>query len=310
MSIDLTDPMFNDEAKAREYFEGIRWPNGPYCPHCGNADEAKIKQLHGKAHRPGVFQCNECEKQFTVTIGSVMERSHVPLTKWALGFFLMASSKKGVSAHQLWRTLGLGSYRTAWFMAHRIREAMGLPVPKDGLGGANKVVETDETFVGGKAKNRAYRKPAPKKVVMALVERDGEVRSRHVADIGTETLRDVMVKTASRKSWLMTDEAPQYVSIGKEFAGHGTVNHSADEYVKLGGFTHTNTSENYFSILKRGIYGIYHHVSEAHLHRYLSEFDFRYSKRIGLGIDDTARMNSAVKGAEGKRLMYHSPGQA
>lgn len=306
MNVNLTDPVFNDEDKAREYFEGIRWPNGPYCPHCGNSDPERIVKLTSEAQRAGLYQCRECRKQFTVTVGHVMERSHVPLAKWALAFHLMASSKKGMSAHQLMRMLGLGSYRTAWFMAHRIREAMR-PAKPDPIGGENKVVEADETFVGGKAKNRAYAKKPPKKeTVLALVERDGEVRSYHIANVTAKTLRPIIVQIASRKSYLMTDEALHYVRMGAEFAGHGSVNHSANEYAR-GTFWHTNTVENYFSILKRGIYGVYHHVSEAHLKRYLAEFDFRYSKRMGLGFSDTDRAVLAIKGAEGKRLMYRQP---
>jgi len=310
MPISITDPIFHNEDKARAHLERIRWPNGPYCPHCGNADPETITRLEGKSHRPGLYQCNACTGHFTVTVGSVMERSHIPLTKWVLGFHLMAASKKGMSAHQMHRMLGV-TYKTAWFMAHRIREAMSTPVPAGGLGGPNKVVEADETFIGGKAKNRAFRKEPPRKsAVMALVERDGEVRSYRVANVTASELRPYVVTTASRKSHLMTDELLSYVRIGREFAGHSAVNHSIDEYVRLGGFVHTNTVENYFSILKRGIYGVYQHVSEAHLSRYLAEFDFRYSNRAGRGVPDDKRAVLAIKGAEGKRLMYRQPREA
>lgn len=307
--MNLTNPIFHDEEAARAHFEAIRWPNGPHCPHCGNADSSRITKLQGKSTRPGVHKCKECEKPFTATIGTVYERSHIPLHKWLLATHILCSSKKGVSAHQLWRMLGFGSYRTAWFMAHRIREGMRDDSHKStgGLGGANKVVEADESFVGGKAKNRAYREAAPKKAVLSLVERGGHVASFHVANVTASELRPIIVKNASRASMLMTDEATVYPKIGKEFASHGTVNHSAEEYARLGGFIHINTAENFFSILKRGINGVYHQVSEAHLHRYLAEFDFRYNNRSGLGVEDTERAYKAVTGVVGKRLTYRQP---
>jgi transposase-like protein len=236
-----------------------------------------------------------------------MERSHVPLHKWLLAIHLMASSKKGISAHQLMRNLGLGSYRTAWFLAHRIREAMTDDSHKatGGLGGENKVVEADESYVGGKAKNRAFKEPAPKKAVVTLIERDGRAKSFHVANVTAKTVRPIIVTNANRASSLMTDESLIYPKIGEEFANHHTVNHSANEYARLGGYAHCNTAESFFSILKRGITGTYHSVSEAHLHRYLAEFDFRYNARTALGVEDTERAARALKGAEGKRLMYN-----
>jgi transposase-like protein len=197
----LTDPIFTDEEAARAHFEAIRWPGGVVnCPHCGVVGQNT--RVMGKSHRPGLIQCNACVKPFTVTVGTVMESSHIPLNKWALGFHLMASSKKGISAHQLMRNLGLGSYRTAWFLCHRIREAMGDTSHRDegGIGGANKVVEVDETYVGGKAKNRAHREPAPKKAVVSLVERGGKVHSKHVADVTAKTVREVVVTNANRAS--------------------------------------------------------------------------------------------------------------
>lgn len=305
----LTDPIFTDADEARKFLEAERWPNGPVCPHCGNANRSAICALQGKKHRAGLYQCNACREQFTVTVGTVFERSKIPLNKWLLASFLMASSKKGISAHQLFRMLGFGSYRTAWFMAHRIREAMKDDDHKSfgGLGGANKVVEADETYIGGKAKNRAYKEPAPKKSVLTLVERDGRAKSFHVANVTAEMVRPLIVTNANRASALMTDESLVYPRVGKEFANHLAVNHSANEYARLGGFVHINTSENFFSILKRGIVGTYHSVSEAHLHRYLAEFDFRYSNRSGLGIDDAARTAKLLQGAEGKRLMYRRP---
>jgi transposase-like protein len=300
MSVDFTNPIFTDEDKAREHLEALRWPDGPFCPHCGSTN---AHRLEGKSHRPGLFQCNGCAQAFTVMVGSVMERSHIPLRKWVLAFYLMNSSKKGISAHQLHRMLGV-TYKTAWFLAHRVREAM-VPTNPPPLGGEGKVVEVDETVVGGKAKNRAYRKRVPKKqTVVSLVERGGAVRSFHHDGkrITSKNLRPMIVKTASRKSRLMTDEGKWYVRVGEEFAGHESVNHWQNEYVR--GDAYTNTVEGFFSIFKRGIVGVYHHVSEAHLQRYLAEFDFRYSNRAKLGVSDGERAARAIKGAQGKRLTY------
>jgi hypothetical protein len=219
----------------------------------------------------------------------------------------MNSSKKGISAHQLHRMLDI-TYKSAWFMAHRVREAMKPSKPSP-IGGHGKVVEADETHVGGSAKNRAYaKKPPKKKIVLSLVERGGHVRSFHIAKVNAKTLRPLIVKTASRKSRLMTDEGKWFERLGEEFASHETVNHWQDEYVR--GDVYTNTAENYFSILKRGIYGVYQHVSEAHLRRYLAEFDFRYSNRAKLGVNDGERAARAIKGAEGKRLTYRQPHEA
>jgi transposase-like protein len=301
MSVDLTNPIFTNEDKAREHLEALRWPDGPFCPHCGSTN---VHRLKGKSHRPGLFQCNDCAQSFTVMVGSVMERSHIPLTKWVLAFYLMNSSKKGMSAHQLHRMLGV-TYKTAWFLAHRVREAMKVNNPSP-LGGEGKVVEVDETAVGGKAKNRAYaKKPPTKQIVVSLVERRGGVRSFHAAvgkRVTSKTLRPLIVKTASRKSRLMTDEDKNYVRVGEEFASHERVNHWKNEYAR--GDAYQNTVEGFFSIFKRGVIGVYHHVSEAHLTRYLAEFDFRYSNRAKLGVSDGERAARAIKGAEGKRLTY------
>jgi transposase-like protein len=276
---DLKNDLFQDEAKARAWLEAHLWPNGPVCPHCGVENEATLIEGEKRAHRDGLYMCNACRKQFTVTVGTIFERSHVPLNKWLYATFLLCASKKGISSHQLHRMLEV-TYKTAWFMSMRIREAMregNLPGP---LGGQNKVVEADETYVGGKAKNRKGKVP-PKATVLSLVERGGKVRSRHVADVTGATLRDAMVTQIDKASYIMTDEAPAYGKIGDEFTGHGTVNHSAEEYVRAY-FWHTNTVEGYFSIFKRGVTGIYHHVSAQHLHRYLAEFDFRYNERSAL----------------------------
>jgi transposase-like protein len=309
--MNLSDPIFADEAKAREHLEAIRWPNGPICPHCGVVDQAT--GLKGKAHRPGVYQCNACREQFTVTVGTVFERSKVPLNKWLLASFLMSSSKKGISAHQIGRSLGV-TYKTAWFICHRLREAMKETAPSP-LGGEGKVVEADETAVGGKERNKRLSKRNPKNIGMVgksiaftLVQRDGFARSFHVANVNGATLRPIIMKYVDRSSTLMTDDAGQYRPIGAEFARFETVNHGIEEYVR--GEWHSNTVEGYFSILKRGVYGTFHHVSEAHLHRYLAEFDFRYNNRAALGVTDTMRSDELLRGIEGKRLTYRRTRQS
>jgi transposase-like protein len=296
MNVNITDPIFHDEAKANAHIAASRWGGEPSCPHCGSV---RVRQMEGNT-QAGYFQCNDCRDKFTVRTGTVMERSHVPLHKWLLAMHLMAASKKGMSAKQIERMLGV-TYRTAWFLCHRIREAMDGATGNDPLGGANQVVEADETYVGGKARNRAFRQPAPKKAVVALVERDGNVRSFHVANVTGKQLRGLIVTNVDRASHLMTDEAPVYTSVGREFAGHSVVNHSAKEYVTTGGFKHSNTAENFFSIFKRGVIGTYHHMSEAHLARYCREFDLRYNTRA---ITDGERAAVILKGAEGKRLTY------
>ena len=299
--MNITDPIYSDANKAREHLEALHWPNGPVCAHCGCM--GRITKLQGKSTRPGVHKCNDCTRLFTVTVGTVMEDSKIPLNKWLMAFALYASGKKGFSAHQLHRNLGI-TYKSAWFMAHRIREAMDGAATTGPLGGHDKIVEADETYVGGKAKNRATRKPAPKKAVVALVERDGRARSFHVANVNAKTLRPLIVTNVDRASVLMTDESPVYVRTGREFTAHYTVNHSAQQYVTTGGFKHSNTAENFFSIFKRGVIGTYHHMSEAHLGRYCAEFDFRYNTRT---ISDAERTDEAIKGARGKRLMYRQP---
>jgi transposase-like protein len=248
-------------------------------------------------------------------MGTVFERSHIPLSKWMLGFRLMASSKKGISAHQLHRSLDI-TYKSAWFMAHRVREAMALPAEGGSpMGGKGKIVEADETVIGGKERNKRLSKRNPKnigavgkQVAFTLVERQGRARSFHVANVTGKTLRPIIVKNVSRKSTLMTDDAGQYRPIGTEFARHETVNHGIEEYVR--GDAHSNTVEGYFSILKRGVIGTYHHISEAHLRRYLAEFDFRYNTRSALGVDDRERAEEAVRGSTGKRLTYRRTGES
>lgn len=295
---DLQNPIFHDETKARQWLEGHLWPDGPVCPHCGAVE---VTALHGKAHRPGLYQCNGCREQFTVTVGTLYERSKIPLSKWLMATYLLSASKKGMSTRQLSRMLGV-SVKSTWFMMHRIREAMR--EHSGPLGGSNKVVEADETYVGGKARNKAFGDPPPKEPVIALVERDGSVRSFHLETVSRETLRPILYTQIDRASYLMTDEAPVYKHHGKQFSGHGSVNHSIKQYVR-GGFWHTNTVENYFSIFKRGITGNYQWVSAKHLKRYLGEFDFRYNTRHAT---DMERAVKASKGIQGKRLTYRRVG--
>jgi transposase-like protein len=310
--MNLTDPIFTDADKAREHLEATRWPHGPVCPHCGVIAQATA--LQGKAHRPGVYQCNACREQFTATVGTVFERSKVPLNKWLLASYLMASSKKGVSAHQLHRTLGV-TYKTAWFMAHRLREAMNEGDGAAPLGGEGKVVEADASYVGGKEANKHASKRQSgniggkgKQIVHTLVERNGRARSHHIANVTGKTLRPVLVKNVSRKSTLMTDTAGGYLHIGREFARHEMVDHGKGEYVRDDAYS--NTAEAFFALFKRGVNGTFHSISEAHLARYLAEFDFRWSNRIALGVNDTMRTDELLRGIGGKRLTYRRTGEA
>jgi transposase-like protein len=308
--LDITDPVFHDEEKAREFLEKERWPHGPYCPFCGGFDA--VRPLHGGSMGAGWYYCNDCDQQkFTVRTGSVMERSHVPLAKWAMAFRLFAASKKGMSAKQIQRMLGV-SYKTAWFIGHRIREACkpaaGGAAP---LGGKGKVLESDETFVGGKKKNVHRGKPEPKKKpVHALVERGGRVSASHIADVTAKTLRATLEKVADRQSALHTDDSLANLSIGKDFAEHRTVAHTLGEYVSKDGKAHTQTVESFFAILKRGVMGSFHSISEQHLDRYVQEFAFRWNTRSSLGVEDTERASLMVKAAFGKRLTYRPTDEA
>ncbi len=300
----LSAPHFNDEAAAYAFVEERVWGGTRVCPHCGVAD--KSSPMKGKSTRIGTYKCYACRKPFTVKIGTIFEGSHIAMRDWLVAIHLMASSKKGISANQLHRTLGI-TLKSAWFMAHRIREAMkrndDLFTPP--MGGKYKVVEADETYVGRKPGTKVRRGAGHKNAVVALVEREsGEVRSFHVPDVRGETLRKVIARHADPKSHFRTDELAAYTEIGWNFASHEAVKHSADEYVR--GSAHTNTIEGYFSILKRGIDGVYQHVSEEHLKRYLAEFDFRYSNRIAVGVDDEDRTSRIVTGAKGKRLTYRT----
>jgi len=305
--VDLRNPIFHDEDAARCHLERVLWPQGPVCPRCGVMGD-RITKLQGKSTRPGVYKCKDCRKPFSVTVGTVMERSHIPLSKWVLAGQLMALSKKSMSALQLSRMMDL-SYEAAWFLFHRLREA-AIDMDPSPLGGDNLVVEADETYIGGKARNKAFGPPPKKEAVLTVVERDGEARSKHIANVTAKALRETIVTKVSRKSYLMTDEAMIYTRLGREFSGHGTVNHSADEYVRTGGFHHTNTVESFFALFKRAVYGQFHHVSEAHLHRYLAEADFKYNHRTALGFDDAERAEALLRGAKGKRLYYRQPNQA
>ena len=299
----LADPIYHDDDAGRAHLESLLWPEGPTCPHCGVFGD-RITKLMGKSTRPGVYKCKDCRKPFSVTVGTVMERSHVPLHKWVLAAQYMASSKKGMSALQLQRMLGT-NYETAWFLFHRLREGPRGTPPSGPLGGPDKIVEVDETYIGGKEANKHRNKRTgdalgAKQAVVALVERGGNVRSFHVANVTSKTLRTVIMKNANLGSHLMTDGAPMYPKIGETFAGHSRVDHSKGEYVR-DGFRHSNSVESYFAILKRGVYGSFHSISEAHLHRYLAEFDFKYSTR---SMADVERAELLLRGAKGKRLMY------
>ena len=314
-AVDIFAPRFQSEDAAREHLEALHWAEGPFCPHCGSVNAKRLPPQKGrktKAHpegvvRKGVVQCNDCRQQFTVTVGTVFESSKVPLNKWLLANHLLCASKKGISGHQMARMLGV-TYKTAWFMMHRIREAMKA-TDSTPMGGAGKIIEADETYVGGKAFNRKanrVRRFEPRKsgltnkqAVMSLVERDGKVRSFHVAKVTGETLRSVLVTNVDRATALMTDDHKGYQLVGREFDSHGVVKHSLGEYGR--GPVHTNTIEGFFSLLKRGIIGTYHHVSEKLLHRYTAEFDFRYNTRKA---SDFERADENLLGAVGKRLTY------
>ena len=300
MANPLNNKIFQDATKARAWLESLLWADGRVCGYCGTVDDST--PLTG---RDGYYQCNSCRKQFTVQVGTVFERSHIPLNKWLMAAFLLCASKKGMSAHQMHRMLGV-TYKSAWFMCHRLREAMS-PLNAGPLGGEGMIIEADTTFVGGKEHNkhsdkRLGRAKEGKQVVHTLVERGGRARSDHIARVSGKTIRQVLTKHASRKSVLMTDDGGEYMPVGKEFARHESVNHSAGEYVR--GDAHSNTVESYFATFKRGVVGTYHSVSEAHLRRYLAEFDFRYNERSALGVGDGERATKALQGIVGKRLTY------
>jgi transposase-like protein len=306
--MNLTDlaQNFTDEKKARAFLEKQLWPDGPVCPHCGLVNEAYKLEARKDSKRPvreGVWKCRGCAKQFSVTIGTIFEDSHIPLHKWLMAIHLMNASKKGISAHQMHRMLGLG-YRAAWFMCHRIRHAMDEPLN----GKLEGTVEVDETYVGGKepgvmGKPNVYR--SKKTPVVALVERNGRVKSMPVERVTANNLKPILAEYLAPQTILMTDESNVYPTIGKKFAAHHVIRHGLKIYARKEGETniHTNTVEGFFSLLKRGVYGTFHHVSRQHLYRYLNEFDFRYNSRNNT---DGERASLALLGARGKRLMYRT----
>jgi hypothetical protein len=310
----LENPIFADAAKARAWLEKLLWADGRNCGYCGVVDDNTELPA-----RPGYYQCNACRKQFTVMVGTVFERSHIPLNKWLMAAFLLSASKKGISAHQMHRMLGI-TYKSAWFMMHRLREAM-TPSKPEPMGGEGKVIEADETYMGKRDGKRGkpdsfvsgfgwvkHPRIETQRKIVALVERGGPVRSFVVNSVDKKTVRKILFTNADRKSVLMTDEAGIYPSVGANFADHQTVNHSKYEYAR--GPVSTNTIEGVFSIFKRGMVGTYQHCGEQHLHRYLAEFDFRYNNRASLEIDDVTRAKNALKGIVGKRLAYRRPDEA
>ncbi len=308
----LSKPHFHDEDAAFKKVEELLWPNGPVCPHCEGKE--RIYSLEGVRSKPskknpegvvrhGLKKCGHCRKQFTVRVGTIFESSHLPLHKWLQAIHLLCASKKGISSHQLHRILEC-TYEAAWFMSHRIREAMrtGTLAP---MGGAGSIFESDETFIGkkeGTTKHPNARGYAHKQVALSLIERGGDVRSFAIDKANTANIKPIIDANLAKEGMLMTDEATLYGKIGAEFKHHFTVEHSAGEYVR--GSVHTNTLEGYFSIFKRGMKGVYQHCSEKHLHRYLAEFDFRYNNRIAKGVDDQERALRALVGVKGKRLTY------
>lgn len=309
----LSRPYFHDEAAAFEHVEGMLWPQGPVCHHCGSMEKHyALKGGRTKASKKnpngveihGLYKCSDCRKKFTVRMGSIFEESHLPLHKWLQAIHLMCSSKKGISAHQMHRVLEV-TYKTAWFLCHRIREAMRSDdfTP---MGGAGKTVEADETYFGNLKGVPVSKGTAHKNIVLTLVERGGIARSFHVDTTAVARVVPIVNANIAKESRFMTDEARHYVGVGKTFADHGSVEHGAGEYAKAGGIN-TNTVEGFYSIFKRGMKGVYQHCAEHHLHRYLAEFDFRYSNRSAMGIEDNVRSLIALKGAKGKRLTYRQP---
>lgn len=317
----LTARHFKDEAAARVHLEKLLWPQGPFCPHCGSFNAKRlppVKRKGGKGHndsvRGGVIQCRDCGDQYTVTVGTLFERSKVPLHKWMLASHLLCASKKGISSHQLHRMLGV-TYKTAWFMAHRIREAMISTDPTP-FGNDGGVVEVDETFIGHVPGKKAESKTPGgfrfKMKIMCMIDRDtGRSKAVVIDELSVGAIRPIIVTNVRREAKLMTDQAQFYKPIGAEFKAHFSVNHSLGEYVNLADRSiHTNTVESYFGVFKRGMKGVYQHCAQKHLHRYLAEFDFRYSNRSALGVEDTERAEIMLRGIFGKRLMYRRPSWA
>jgi transposase-like protein len=308
MTAVFQEPIFQDEDKAREALEAVRWPDGPVCPHCGNSDPKKVAKIEGKkqSHRPGLYYCNECKGQFTVTVGTVFERSKVPLTKWWMAAHMFNSGKNGVSAHEIHRSLKV-TYKTAWFMMHRLREAMADLNPSP-MGGEGQAVQADETYYGNSSKRaKGYRKGhSAKSGIVALVEPKGRARAFAMNGATAQKVREVLVTNVHRKSELHTDESKLYTNVGKEFAAHKTVEHGSSGYGYYVGKDgqSANAVENFFGNFKRSVKGTYRAVSEQHLQRYVTEFEFRHNHRTGLGFNDGERTALAMKGIEGKRLTY------
>ena len=320
MSI-LSKAYFHDESQAFAHIEAILWADGRVCPHCGTVDNSyALKGVRSKPskknpegkERHGLYKCSGCRKQFTVRKGTIFEESHLPMTKWLQAIYLMVSSKKGFSAHQMHRVLEV-QYKTAWFLCHRIREAMRSGGDLDMLGGEGVPVEADETYFGykddkslGKVTKRGKRGHSGQRPVVSLVERGGSVRSFYVPTATKAAVGAIVADNVSREAVLNTDESRLYTTIGAEFAAHETVKHTAGEYVR--GDAYTNTIEGYFSIFKRGMKGVYQHCKEKHLHRYLAEYDFRYNHRSANGVEDGERATFALRGVVGKRLTYKLSG--
>lgn len=305
----LSQPHFHNEEAAYAFVEARVWPNGPVCPHCGGTERNKL--MGGASTRIGTYKCYDCRKPFTVKVGTIFESSHIPLRLWLQGIYLIAASKKGISANQLHRTLGI-TLKSAWFMGHRIREAMH-DNSTDLLGGGGSIVEADETFMAPKRGEKAIQGGAHRSKVVSLVSREGKTRSFHVANVDKDNLKPILMAHIAKDTHLMTDGAGHYKKIGKEFDLHESTNHTQKEYAKdskvEGVRAHSNTVESYFGILKRGIAGIYHHVSEEHLQRYVDEFDFRFTNRKSMGVDDVQRADLLLKGVIGKRLTYETIAQ-
>ncbi len=304
--MDITNPIYTNETKARKHLEGIRWPNGAVCPHCGQQET--VKRLGGKSMGPGWYHCKSCREKFTVRVGTVYERSKVPLHKWILATHLLCASKKGMSAHQLHRMLGV-TYKTAWFMMHRIRESMQ-GTDAGPMGGPGESAQADETYFGRKdstkGKSRKDKKGLSRmRAVVSLIS-GGKARTFHVSRADAQTVRHILVTNLRRESELHTDESRLYSKVGREYVEHRKVVHVRGQYVGPHGES-TNKCENYFSIFKRGMRGVYQHCAEKHLQRYINEFDFRYNTRK---LTDAQRAREAIKGAEGKRLTYRRTGSA
>jgi transposase-like protein len=311
MSSAISDEALHDEAKAYELVEAVLWPDGPVCPHCGSVE--RISKMQGKSTRIGAYKCYACRQKFTVKIGTIFEDSHIPMRFWLQAIFLLASSKKGISSNQLHRTFGI-SLRSAWFMSHRLREAMRAG-PLSPMGGGGGIVEVDETIYGRAAthpkgrrrKDSKITNAAHKNVILSLVERGGQVRSYHVAGSTVSEVIPIVQENVSREAAVMTDSAQLYKYRLGDFASHDRVDHSQSEYTREEEgrpLIHTQTVESYFSVFKRGMRGTYQHCKEKHLHRYLAEFDFRHNARVALGVNDRDRAEKMLRGVKGKRLTY------